>query len=102
MCVWAEGRSGRVSECEAGVYGAQSQAVSGSQGLKAPANGLHAFRRGCNRRWELAGIEPTVMRQQMDHTSTAMTRLYLGSIPIEQVSRRNSVQRENMENEAAT
>jgi hypothetical protein len=68
--------------------------------------GQHAFRRGCNRRWELAGIVPTVMRQQIGHTSAAMTRLYSGSIPIEQVkaafSRRNSVQMENMENEAAT
>lgn len=25
---------------------------------------LHAFRRGCNRRWELAGIVPAVVRQQ--------------------------------------
>jgi integrase len=47
--------------------------------------GLHAFRRGCNRRWELAGINPAVIRQQMGHTSAAMTRLYTGEIPIEHV-----------------
>jgi integrase len=28
--------------------------------------GMHAFRRGCNRRWELAGIKPVVIRQQRD------------------------------------
>jgi integrase len=47
--------------------------------------GLHAFRRGCNRRWELAGIVPAVIRQQMGHTGAAMTRLYSGEIPMEQV-----------------
>jgi integrase len=68
--------------------------------------GLHAFRRGCNRRWELAGIVPAVIRQQMGHTTAAMTRLYSGEIPIEQVkaafSKKGSVaQLENMENAAA-
>ncbi len=70
--------------------------------------GLHAFRRGCNRRWELAGIVPAVIRQQMGHTTAAMTRLYSGEIPTDQVqaefSRKNGrfpVQLENMENEAA-
>ena len=70
--------------------------------------GLHAFRRGCNRRWELAGIVPAVIRQQMGHTGAAMTRLYSGEIPMEHVqaafspkNRRNLVQLENMENEAA-
>ncbi|HEY6373103.1 MAG TPA: hypothetical protein VIX91_06370 [Candidatus Acidoferrum sp.] len=70
--------------------------------------GLHAFRRGCNRRWELAGIVPAVVRQQMGHTSAAMTRLYSGRIPDEQVeaafsmkNRSSVVQMENMENEAA-
>jgi len=47
--------------------------------------GLHAFRRGCNRRWELAGINPAVIRAQMGHTSAEMTRLYTGEIPIEHV-----------------
>jgi integrase len=76
--------------------------------LKLPKAGLHAFRRGCNRRWELAGIVPAVIRQQMGHTSAAMTRLYSGRIPMEQVeaafSKKNRgavVQLEKMENEAA-
>ena len=70
--------------------------------------GLHAFRRGCNRRWELAGIVPAVIRQQMGHSGAAMTRLYSGEIPIEQVQAafspknpRNLIQLENMENGAA-
>jgi integrase len=68
--------------------------------------GLHAFRRGCNRRWELAGIVPAVIRQQMGHTTAAMARLYSGEIPIEQVkaafSQKGSVaQSENMEDEIA-
>lgn len=70
--------------------------------------GLHAFRRGCNRRWELAGIVPAVIRQQMGHTSAAMTRLYSGRIPDDQVeaafsmkNRSSVVQMEKMENEAA-
>lgn len=70
--------------------------------------GLHAFRRGCNRRWELAGIVPAVIRQQMGHTTAAMTRLYSGEIPIDQVqgefsmkNRPGLVQLENKENEVA-
>jgi integrase len=35
--------------------------------------GMHAFRRGCNRRWELARVNPAVIRQQMGHASAAMT-----------------------------
>jgi len=31
-----------------------------------------AERRGCNRRWELAGINPAVLRQQIGHTSAAI------------------------------
>jgi integrase len=69
--------------------------------------GMHAFRRGCNRRWELAGINPAVIRQQMGHSSAAMTRLYTGEIPIEYVDAEFSskignriVVLENMENEA--
>ncbi len=45
----------------------------------------NAFRRGCNRRWELAGINPAVIRQQMGHTLTVMTARYTGEIPLEQV-----------------
>ena len=70
--------------------------------------GLQAFRRGCNRRWELAGIVPAVIRQHMGHTTAAMTSLYYGEIPIEQVkaefsmkNRLGVVQLEKMENEAA-
>jgi integrase len=70
--------------------------------------GLHALRRGCNRRWELAGIVPAVIRQQMGHTTAAMTRLYSGEIPIEQVraafstkKQASVVELENMENENA-
>lgn len=33
--------------------------------------GLHGFRRGCKRRWELAGINPAFIRQQMGpHVAT--------------------------------
>jgi integrase len=75
--------------------------------LKLTQAGLHAFRRGCNRRWELAGIVPAVIRQQMGHTSATMTRLYTGEIPLEDVQAafskkpRFPIQLENMENEAA-
>lgn len=48
-------------------------------------SGLHAFRRGCNRRWELAGVNPAVLRQQMGHTESAMTALYTGEVPFEEV-----------------
>ena len=75
--------------------------------LQIEQGGLHAFRRGCNRRWELAGINPAVIRQQMGHTSAAMTRLCTGEIPTEHVQAELSsktggqiVVLENMENEA--
>jgi integrase len=58
-----------------------------------PKAGMHAFRRGCNRRWELAGVNPAIHRQMMGHSSSAMTALYSGRIPIEAIqadfSRRN-------------
>jgi hypothetical protein len=44
------------------------------QTLKAlglPQGGLHGFGRGCNRRWERAGIIPAVIRQQMDTIPTS-------------------------------
>jgi hypothetical protein len=51
---------------------------------------------------------PAVIRQQMGHMSAAMTRLYSGMIPMEQVqaafsmkNRSSVVQMEKMENEAA-
>ena len=70
-------------------------------------SGMHAFRRGCNRRWELAGINPAVIRQQMGHTTSTMTARYTGEIPIEQIRAEFSMRfgrkidvLENMENEA--
>jgi len=50
--------------------------------LGLPKSGFHAFRRGCNRRWELAGLNPAVLRQMMGHSSASMTRLYTGEIPL--------------------
>jgi integrase len=64
--------------------------------------GLHAFRRGCSRRWELAGIKPAVIRQQMGHSSERMTTLYSGEIPLDQVRAAFSGKLlGKMENEAA-
>jgi integrase len=56
----------------------------GALGL--PRSGFHAFRRGCNRRWELAGLNPAVHRQMMGHSSETMTRLYSGDIPLQDVA----------------
>jgi integrase len=74
--------------------------------LGLPKAGMHAFRHGCNRRWELAGLNPAVLRQQMGHSSYAMTARYTGEIPTEQVQAAFSVKNgrkivvlENMENE---
>jgi integrase len=50
-----------------------------------PQAGMHTFRRGCNRRWELAGVNPAIVRQHMGHSSAAMTARYTGEIPLEQV-----------------
>jgi integrase len=50
-------------------------------------SGMHAFRRGCNRRWELARVSSAVIRQQMGHASASMTALYTGEIPVEQVAK---------------
>jgi integrase len=72
-----------------------------------PKAGMHAFRHGCNRRWELAGMNPAIHRQMMGHSSSAMTARYTGEIPIEQIRAAFSVKNgnkivvmENMENEA--
>jgi hypothetical protein len=48
---------------------------------------MDTFRRGCNRRWELARISSAVIRQQMGHATTDMTALYTGEIPVEQVTK---------------
>jgi integrase len=91
----------------ASVLNSDEEIFRALKALNLKKAGLHAFRRGCNRRWELAGIVPAVIRQQMGHTTAAMTRLYSGEIPIDQVqaefsrkSGRFPVQLENMENEA--
>jgi integrase len=68
-----------------------------------PKAGLHTFRHGCNRRWELAGIAPAVIRQQMGHSSATMTARYTGEIPADEIrlafgSKIDVL--ENMENEA--
>jgi integrase len=52
-----------------------------------PKAGMHAFRRGCNRRWELARISSAVIRQQMGHATADMRALYTGEIPVEQVTK---------------
>jgi len=53
--------------------------------LGLPKAGMHAFRRGCNRRWELARVSAAVIRQQMGHASASMTAHYTGEIPVEVV-----------------
>jgi integrase len=45
-----------------------------------PQAGMHAFRHGCNRRWELSGMNPAVLRQQMRHSFVVMTARYTGEI----------------------
>jgi integrase len=64
--------------------------------LGLPKSGMHAFRRGANRRWELSAMNPAVLRQQMGHSSSVMTALYSGAIPLEAIradfSRRNGPQ----------
>ena len=47
------------------------RAVSSTQSTGLPHGDLHGFRRGCNRGWELAGINPAVICQQMDMAPTA-------------------------------
>ena len=67
--------------------------------LGLPQAGMHAFRHGCNRRWELSGMNPAVHRQQMGHSSAMMTARYTGEIPLEQVRAAfSSMKLENMEN----
>jgi len=60
---------------------------------------MHAFRNGCNRRWELAAVNPAVLRQQMGHSSPVMTARYTREIPLEQVRTAfSSMELENTEN----
>jgi len=55
--------------------------------LGLPKSGMHAFRRGCNRRRELARVSSAVIRQQMGHAAASMTALYTCEIPVEQVAK---------------
>lgn len=75
------------------------------EALGMPKAGFHAFRRGCNRRWELAGVNAAVIRQQMGHSSAAMTVHYTGDIPLQDVaqafSRLSSKELEIMETKVA-
>jgi integrase len=52
---------------------------------RASTSGMHAFRHGCNRRWELSGMNPAVLRQQIGHSSAVMAARYTVEIPLEQV-----------------
>jgi integrase len=74
--------------------------------LNLPMAGMHAFRHGCNRRWELVGLNSAVLRQQMGHSSATMTARYTGEIPMSLVQNAFGVGNkivvlENMENEVA-
>jgi integrase len=53
------------------------------QALGLPKSGFHAFRRGCNRRWELRGLSPVILRQMMGHSVAAMTERYTGRVPLQ-------------------
>jgi integrase len=60
---------------------------------------MHAFRHGGNRRWELSGMNPAVLRQQTGHSSAVMTAKYTREIPLEQVRAAfSNMELENMEN----
>jgi integrase len=50
--------------------------------LGLPRTGMHVFRRGCNQRWQLAGMNPAVEQNMMGHSSPAMTDLYWGKFPL--------------------
>ena len=69
--------------------------------LGLPQDGLRPFRRGCNRRWELAGMNPAVQRQQMGHSKAEMTYLYTGEIPQDQIRQSISKLLETMETDKA-
>jgi integrase len=48
--------------------------------LGLPNGGVQAFRHGCNRSWELSSLNPTVLRQQIGHSSATTTARYRGQI----------------------
>ncbi|MHB8500371.1 MAG: tyrosine-type recombinase/integrase [Candidatus Acidiferrales bacterium] len=67
--------------------------------LKLPQAGMHAFRHGRNRRWELSETNPDVLRQQMGHNAAVTTARYTGENPLEQVRAAfSSMELENMGN----
>lgn len=68
------------------------------QGCEYPQAAMHAFRHGCNRSWELSGMNPAVLRQQMSHSCAAMTESYTGEIPLDNTQEASSqVELESME-----
>jgi integrase len=78
------------------------------EALGFPKTGMHSFRRGCNVRWELSGMNGAVLRQMMGHSGPSMTARYSGQLSVEQIradfSRRNGpkiVVSENNENASA-
>ena len=73
-----------------------------TKALGLPKAGMRALRRGCNRRWELAGINPAVPRQQMGHSSSAMTELHGRDTDRAEYSKQNTGLLENMENGSAS
>lgn len=54
----------------------------GIKALEFTQAGMHAFRHSVDHRWELTGMNPAVLRQQMDYSTVAMTAWYTGDIPI--------------------
>ena len=48
-------------------------------------DGFHALRYGCNTRWQLSGLAPMVIRQQMGHSSSDMTDHHTSTLSPEQV-----------------
>jgi len=79
-----------------------NQGLYPAQDTGSTARGFARVSTGYNRRWELAGINPAVIRQQMGHSSHRMTALYSGEIPLDQVCAAfSSKLLEKMETEAA-
>jgi len=87
---YLSGRKGLVFHSKKGGPLAETSILSQGlyptlKNLGLPKAGMHAFRRGCNRRWELSRVPSAVIRQQMGHASADMTSLYTGEIPFEDV-----------------
>jgi integrase len=71
------------------------------QALGLPQDGFRPFRRGCNRRWELAGMNPAIQRQMMGHSDAEMTYHYTGEISQAEVPKSISKLLETMETDKA-